>query len=149
MSEGGSAARQTIEGLIFAYAERLDEGDLEGVANLFVAGVYRSDRGGEYRGAEAVLRMLRETVVLYDGKPRTKHVITNVTIEVDDERGVARARSYYTVFQATAQLALQPVIAGRYRDEFARDAGEWRFSERFIHVDLVGDLSQHVRRRLA
>jgi 3-phenylpropionate/cinnamic acid dioxygenase small subunit len=143
------ASRQAIEELIFAYAERIDEGDLEGLANLFAAGVYRSDRGGEYHGAAAVLDMLRSTVILYDGKPRTKHAITNVVVDIDDEHGTARARSYYTVFQATAELALQPVIAGRYRDQFARDGGVWHFAERFIHVDLVGDLSRHIRRRLA
>lgn len=144
-----ASSRQAIEELIFAYAERLDEGDLEGLANLFDAGVYRSDRGGEYRGAEAVLAMLRSTVMLYDGIPRTKHVITNVVIDVDEGSGTGRARSYYTVFQATAELPLQPVIAGRYRDRFARDGGVWHFAERFIHVDLVGDLGRHVRRRLA
>jgi 3-phenylpropionate/cinnamic acid dioxygenase small subunit len=143
------SARHEIEALLFAYAERLDEGDLDGVAMLFADAVYRSDRGGEYRGAAAVLEMLGATVILHDGKPRTKHVITNVTIEVDEARGEARARSYFTVFQATAALALQPVIAGRYRDTFARGAGVWRFSERFIHVDLLGDLGQHVRRRLS
>jgi 3-phenylpropionate/cinnamic acid dioxygenase small subunit len=135
-----------IERLLFAYAERLDEGDLAGVADLFAAAVYRSDRGGEYRGAAGVLAMLRATVVLYDGKPRTKHVITNVTVDVDEESGTAR--SYYTVLQATDGLALQPVIAGRYRDAFERSGGVWRFCERFIHVDLVGDLSRHVRRSL-
>ena len=148
MSESALSSRYAIEALIFAYAERLDEGDLEGVANLFAGGVYRSDRGGEYHGADAVLRMLRETVILHDGKPRTKHVITNLTVEVDEGRGEAGARSYYTVFQAAPDVALQPVIAGRYRDAFAREAGGWRFTERFIHVDLVGDLSRHVRRRL-
>jgi 3-phenylpropionate/cinnamic acid dioxygenase small subunit len=140
--------RHVVEALIFGYAERLDAGDLDGVAALFADGVYRSDRGGEYRGAEAVCRMLHGTVVLYDGTPRTRHVITNVTIEIDDAAGVGRARSYYTVFQATDDLPLQAVICGRYRDVFERVAGVWRFRERFIHVDLVGDLSRHVRRRI-
>ena len=93
--------------------------------------------------------MLRSTVLLYDGIPRTKHVITNVVIDVDEGQGTAGARSYYTVFQARAELPLQAVIAGRYRDQFARHGGVWHFAERFIHVDLVGDLSLHVRRRLA
>lgn len=137
-----------IERLLYVYAERLDEGDLAGVAELFADAVYRSDRGGEYHGAEAVLAMLRATVILHDGTPRSKHVITNVTIDVDDDRDTARARSYYTVLQAADGLPLQPVIAGRYRDAFERRAGIWRFSERFIHVDLVGDLNLHVRRRL-
>ena len=41
-------------------------------------------------------------------------------------------------------LALQPVISGRYRDEFERVDGAWRFATRKMYVDLVGDLSQHL-----
>jgi len=50
------------------------------------------------------------------------------------------------VLQATPTLALQPVLAGRYHDGFRRVGGAWRFAERRIHLDLVGDVSQHVRR---
>ena len=82
-------------------------------------------------------------VVLYDGVPRTKHVITNVTVEVATDRATAAARSYFTVLQALPDLPLQPIIAGRYHDRFARDAGGWYFSEREIIVDLTGDLSRH------
>ena len=83
-------------------------------------------------------------VILYDGRPSTKHVITNVSV-VSDGSDVATARSYFTVLQATPDLPLQPIIAGSYHDEFARVDGAWRFSDRLIIVDLVGDLSQHMR----
>jgi hypothetical protein len=85
-------------------------------------------------------------VILYeDGTPRTKHVITNLVIELAPDGATATARSYFTVLQATDGLALQPIIAGRYHDAFARDEGTWRFSERVIHPDLQGDLSRHMR----
>ena len=49
------------------------------------------------------------------------------------------------MLQQTPSLPLQPIIAGRYRDEFARtDNGEWYFTRRHIVVDLVGDVSQHL-----
>ena len=48
------------------------------------------------------------------------------------------------VFQAAADLALQPIIAGRYRDRFEQVDGGWRFAERCFYVDQVGDLSHHL-----
>ena len=141
-----SASRDAIATLILTYAERLDAGDLAGVADLFRDALYHSAGGGSYPGSAAVLEVLTRKVVLYpDGTPRTKHVTTNLIIDVDEAAGTATARSYFTVMQATEQLALQPVIAGRYHDRFARRDGAWRFTERLILVDLVGDLSQHVR----
>jgi len=141
-----SASRDAVAALILGYAERLDAGDLAGVAALFRDAIYRSAQGGTYEGSAAVLEVLTRKVILYgDGTPRTKHVTTNLLIEVDASDATASARSYFTVFQATERLPLQPIIAGRYHDRFARTDGAWRFVDRLILVDLVGDLSQHVR----
>ena len=35
-------------------------------------------------------------------------------------------------------------LRSRYRDEFERVDGVWRFSRRHMYIDLVGDLSQHL-----
>ena len=50
------------------------------------------------------------------------------------------------MLQATPALALQAIVAGRYQDRFDRAAGGWRFRARVIHVDLVGDLREHLHR---
>jgi hypothetical protein len=55
------------------------------------------------------------------------------------------ARSYFTVFQALPDFPLQPIIAGRYHDAFERVDGTWRFADRLILSDLIGDLSRHLR----
>ena len=80
-----------------------------------------------------------------DGTPRTKHVTTNLVVEVDAAAGTATARSYFTVLQQTAAIPLQPIVAGRYHDRFVRDGGRWRFAERVVYMDLVGDLRDHLR----
>ena len=67
-----------------------------------------------------------------------------VAVEVDEHAGTAPSRAYYTVFQQLEGSPLQPIIAGRYHDTFARADGEWRLTERVIFCDLVGDLSQHL-----
>jgi hypothetical protein len=70
-------------------------------------------------------------------------------IEVDDEAGTAVSRSYFTALQALPDMALQPIVSGRYHDRFARRDGGWRFVERRVRTDLVGDVSRHLRRRTA
>lgn len=140
-----SAAREAIAALVFTYAERIDAGDLAGVAELFADATYGSPQGGTYRGSTAVLAVLTQKVILHGATPRTAHVTTNLTIDVDEAAGTATARSYFTVFQATEHLALQPIVAGRYHDRFRCDAGRWRFDERLIIVDLVGELGRHLR----
>jgi hypothetical protein len=48
------------------------------------------------------------------------------------------------VFQAVDGFALQPIVSGRYRDEFVLADRAWRFARRQFFVDHVGDLSHHV-----
>jgi hypothetical protein len=135
-----------IETLIMTYAERVDLGDFAGVADLFDGATYRSALGDDVMvqdGRDDVLATFETLVRRYpDGTPRTKHVTTNVMVEVDGD--TATARSYYTVMQQTDVLPLQPIICGRYHDAFARSDGEWRFTDRLIFSDLIGDLSQHL-----
>ena len=50
-----------------------------------------------------------------------------------------------TVFQQTAELPLQAIIVGRYRDTFHLVDGRWCFDTREMVVDLTGDLSHHLR----
>ena len=140
------ADHAAITALVHGYAERIDAGDLDGIGALFADGVYRSERGGRYEGAAAVAAVLRQLVKLHDdGTPRTKHVTTNLTIEIDATAGTALARSYFTVFQQTAAIPLQAIVAGRYHDRFVRTDGAWRFADRLIFMDLMGDLSDHLR----
>jgi len=138
-----------IAALIYAYAERLDAGDFDGVARLFAHGTLRSNKRPEVRrGSAQVVEVYRGTVALYDGIPSTKHVITNVVIDVDNAAGSASGRSYFTVLQARPELPLQVIIAGRYHDRFARVDGAWCFADRLILVDLVGDLRFHLKRNV-
>lgn len=139
-------AHRSIEWLIYRYAERMDAGDLAGVAALFARAEVRSGTGDVARGSDQVLARLRAAVRLHpDGTPRTHHVTTNVVIEVDCSGTSARASSYVTVLQQVegAQV-LQPVFAGRYADRFELVDGTWRFALRERRSSLVGDLSNHL-----
>jgi|ERR1700730_451961 uncharacterized protein (TIGR02246 family) len=135
---------EAIRALVHEYAERIDTGDLDGLAAMFADATWGSPgRGRPLRGTDQVRRGY-DGVILYEGIPCTKHVISNVTIELTGESAAA-ARSYFTVLQARPDFPLQPIIAGRYHDRFERVDGRWRFADRQIIPDLVGDLSQHLR----
>ena len=137
---------QSITNLIYSYAELLDTGDIEGLGRLFTAATLRTHGASDVlEGARAVEGLIEDSVHLYDGIPATKHVITNLIVEVADDRGSATARSYYTALQARPQLPLQPIIAGRWHDRFERDDDHWRFADRLIHADLFGDLHFHIK----
>lgn len=135
---------EAITALVMAYAERLDAGDLDGVAALFAHATWRSPARAEpLRGAAAV-RGAYDGVLLYDGIPSTRHVVTNLVVEIESPDR-ARAHSYFTVFQARPDFPLQAIICGRYHDAFERADGTWRFADRLILPDLIGDLRRHLR----
>jgi len=139
-------AERSIESLIYSYAAFVDAGDLDGVSALLADATIGIDGvTAGLRGREKIFELLRSTIRMHeDGTPRTKHVTTNVLIEVDDVAGTAVARSYFTVLQAAEGLGLQTIVAGRYRDRFERHDGEWRFAERRFTTDLIGDVSRHL-----
>jgi len=134
---------QAIRRLVTDYGERIDTGDLDGVADLFRHGAWRSGTR-RLEGYDAV-RAVYDDVILYDGVPSTRHVMSGVVVDIDGD--VATSRCTFTVYQACPDFPLQAVLIGRYHDEFVRVDGAWRFRVRTIHADMLGDLSHHMRRR--
>lgn len=139
-------AHEQIRNLLYTYAERMDAGDFQGLAELFRGAAMCDIDGNEIaRDVDGVLAMYRDGTQLYDGSPCTRHITANSIIDVDEDGGTATARSTYVVFQGPPALPLQPIIGGRYEDRFDRDGdGTWRWSERRFAVDQVGDLSRHL-----
>ncbi|GAA3060069.1 nuclear transport factor 2 family protein [Pseudonocardia yunnanensis] len=144
-----ASSHRAIENLISTYAELVDVGDFAGVGHLLADATFIA-RNVPITGRDAIEGMLRDSVIVYeDSTPRTKHLVTNIIVEVDEEAGTAGARSYVTALQALPDLPLQPIVSGRYHDRFERRDGRWRFVERRVHIDLVGDVSCHLRRTAA
>ena len=104
-----SDSARLIENLLYTYAERIDAGNLEGVADLFAHGRIVASPEAPMEtvvaGRDEVLGMYQSSTRLYPcGTPRTKHVTTNAIIETDDDAGTAAGRTYYTVFQPARRL---------------------------------------------
>jgi hypothetical protein len=151
------AAVEAIRDLIYAYSHLIDLGALEDVSELFADAVYgQCDGAGQLvgapivRDAQAVLAANRGFMKMHGTppSPRTKHVTTNVRIQVGDTTTEASARSYITVVQAAGELPLQPILTGRYFDTFAILDGRWRFTQRLFCLDHTGDLSEHAQRTI-
>jgi 3-phenylpropionate/cinnamic acid dioxygenase small subunit len=140
-----STDEREILNLLFRYAELVDAGDFDGVSALFDgAEVFM---GGPDRPAvpgAMVGRVMKKFVVLHDGSPHTKHVVTNTIVEADDGTH-ASTRSYFTVTQCVpGRFPLQMVASGRYHDRFEK-TDRWRFVRRTMLVDHHGDTSYHLR----
>lgn len=140
-------AAEAITKLIYTYAERIDDGNFAGVGELFAHATLTFEGFGDaVTGRDAIEALYTRSTRRYeDGTPRTKHVMTNVMVDVDDDGATARSRSYFTVLQAVpGVLALQPVIAGRYRHTYELVDSAWRVATMHITIDLVGDLGHHM-----
>ena len=137
---------RAIENLMYRYAFTLDAGDLKGVAELFRHGeIVAPAADSVVSGYDAVLAMYNSSTRLFeDGTPKTRHIISNVMIEVDKGGRTASAQAYFTVVQATPELPLQVIISGKYHDSFEKHDGQWRFRRREMHPNLFGDLNQHL-----
>ncbi|BBY36006.1 hypothetical protein MMAN_01400 [Mycobacterium mantenii] len=139
-----------ITNLIYTYAQLLDGGDLDGVARLFehgrICGMEDGPPETVFAGAARVRDMYEMATRIYDdGTPKTKHNTTNVQLYIDEVAGTAQSTSYYCVTQATADLPLQLIVTGHYKDTFHRVDGAWCFDSRTMFVDQVGDVSQHLK----
>jgi 3-phenylpropionate/cinnamic acid dioxygenase small subunit len=138
-----------IRNLIYRYADLVDQGKFSEVGHLFAHADFLGPGVGPIRSDPvAVAANYQRWVRIYpdSGTPKTRHVTSNVIIESESPT-VAHAQSNVIVFQGTADLKLQPIVASSYRDRFARVDGVWRFSERRIGLevpDVIGDLSAHL-----
>ena len=141
-----NSSERQIENLIYKYAERLDDGDFDGMAELLqYAEIGSGDGDVQLLGAEAVAAVYRSMVIIHPNRtPMTHHVTTNLIIEIDEDDCFATSRGYFTVLQATEELPLQPIVIGRYRDEFSRVDDQWRFASRRMTMQSTGKTSYHL-----
>ena len=142
-----SADDEAVRALVIAYAERLDRGDLDGVAALFEHAVVRTrPRGTVLTGAGEVRRMYDPVILYEDSTPCTQHVLSNIDVRVDAGAATAESHCTFAVVSGPSGGPVAPVLTGRYDDRFVRVDDAWRFAERVISADLVGDLARHMRR---
>src|SRR5688500_16097978 len=129
--------------LLHTYAERIDAGDTEGVAELFEHAVVTAQGDREFRGRDEVRQMFTPAASTTAPAPPserqrrpTKHVTTNVILEMNDEETHAKTRSVYVVVTEDDGGNACIMTAGRYHDEFELVDGRWRFAARRYLQDV-------------
>ena len=145
-----SDAVREIENLLYTYAERLDAGDIDGVAELFthgrICGVENGPPETVFAGADRVRQMYEMATRFYeDGTPKTKHLTTNVRIPRRRGRRYGRGQGLLLRHPGHRRPALQVIVTGHYHDSFRRIDGRWWFDTRTMFIDQVGDTSQHLK----
>ena len=139
-------SHRDIERLMFRYARSVDLARWDELGELFAHGQVRASTSDDVsRGAAEVANLWASVNKVHaDGTLRTRHLLTNIMIDIDEHQGTATAEAYFMVFQATDRIPLQPIAGGRYTDRFRRVDGIWWFDDRYIQVDQEGDLSDYL-----
>jgi hypothetical protein len=143
------SSHRIIENLIATYAELVDGGDFAGLGALLAEATFT---GGDTPVSGA--RWHREDVPRHPDRLRRRHPTDQTHHHQRHRRHRRRHRHgdltrILTALQALPDLPLQPIASGRYHDRFALLEGRWRFVELRVHVDLVGDVSRHLRHAAA
>ena len=138
-------AESAIHHLLASYVHFLDEGKFAEIAALLQHAKF--DILGKIASGQAEIEaFLHSGVQVHaDGTPRTWHTLANILIDVDPAGDKATSASYYTVHQQLEGFPLQPIVTGKYLDQFERHDGEWRFVHRALTAHSIGDLQHHVK----
>ena len=127
--------RDHIAAIVHRYAELLDGGDVEGVVDLFSRATWRSAATGTVLRTPDELRAVYSSLVPEDGPIRTRHLMHNLIIELDNDD--ASARCSYTVLEGgDPGEPVRILMVGRYEDRYARGYDGWHLTDRLFHVDL-------------
>jgi SnoaL-like domain len=127
---------RACEQLSIEYARLVDFRDQDNFVELFADDALL-DVGRRLEGKAAI----RASIMQRSEDVRSRHVITNIFIEVLDAheaRGIAYLTLYRHVGPASARYgaigSTLPTAIGHYEDRYVRTDAGWRFKSRILHV---------------
>jgi hypothetical protein len=112
---GRLEAEDAITRLIYAYCTGIDTGHLDDTARLFANGTWFLNEDTPLSGFRDVSTFLNGSVILYDGVPGTRHSVSNIIVDLSDDRLSARAQSHVIVFQTVSGKPPPHHASGRLR----------------------------------
>ena len=130
-----------ITALVQSYARLLDSGDVNGVAALFEHSTWRSLPNGSLLRGTAEVKPVYENLVARDGFQNTKHLITNLSVDVEPGATTAFSHCRWTVLRGAPGEPISITLSGQYADTFEKVDNRWRFADRLITIDLTGEPS--------
>ncbi len=139
-NDASATAVEQITERVLAYGTFVAQGDLEGIADLFVHGAVSGDAHPDPAvGRAAVLELYRATLAADGTDRRLRVTTTNLKIDIDDDAGTATCMSTFTVRAPGSTDADAPLFLGRYADAFALIDGRWEFTRRHVHLDMTDE----------
>ena len=125
---------ERIRDVLARYCERLDEYDIDAVAQCFSEDAvtdYGAGRGGEIRGRAAIAKRIATGQSEFR---RTHHQLGQVRIRLHD--GGAESTSYMMTWHELPS-GKKDLVCLRYLDHLCQIDGEWLISHRRVEVTLV------------
>jgi hypothetical protein len=125
-----------VHNLLVRYTTSLDACDKEAVVDCFAPdGWLESPVLGRFEGEAGIRAFVDRTIKVRDERGgQFRHVISNLRVEIEDDRGRATCYllDYLTVGGKTALLS-----PGEYRCELVRRGGAWKIASRTVRMDHV------------
>lgn len=130
-------AREEIQNLIYAYGRALDSRDFVAFSNLFAEEDGTWDGGmGIATGRDAIFELMDSTIghASEPVQPRSHHVMTNITIEIDGDQASSTTKWIFVVPSESGDPRWQ--FLGHYDDTFVHRDGQWYFLRRQASTDI-------------
>jgi len=123
-----------VHNLFVRYTTSLDACDTEAVVECFTPDAWlESPVLGRFERHAGIREFVGRTIEVRDKRGgQFRHVVSNVRVETEGDRGTARCYllDYLTVGGVTELLS-----PGEYECEIVRAGGAWRFASRAVRMD--------------
>jgi hypothetical protein len=126
--------KQAIAELLYRYCRGCDRADEATLRSCFHAD--SRHRHGGFDGTSADFATLAMKIIR--GVKRTKHLLTNVLIELKGDEAVSESHyfAYHRQVEPKSGMEYDYFTGGRYLDRFQRRAGEWKIAHRVGLIDF-------------
>ena len=125
-----------VHNLFVRYATALDACDTESVVDCFTPSAWiESPVLGRFEGHAGIRAFVARTSKVRDDRGgQFRHVLSNLRVETEGDRAVARC---YLLDFLTVAGRTELLSPGEYHCELARVGGAWKFTSRAVHMDQL------------
>ena len=134
-------AGQEISTTLHKYCDYFDSADFDAFADLFSHGRWFMVDGA---GSQPVREWINQHIVLYNGRPLTRHEVSNIITEGGADADEAAFRCYVSIWQHLPENGPRLLAHARFTGTFRRGADGWQWREHVMDLDYAGDLSTHI-----
>ena len=123
-----------VHNLFVRYTTSLDACDADAVVDCFTPdGWLDSPVLGRFEGRAGIRAFVERTIKVRDERGgQFRHVISNLRVETDGDRGLAKC---YLLDFLTVGGHTELLSPGEYRCALVREDGAWKLASRTVHMD--------------